>query len=186
MTTSIAQRSAFTPSTNGRSRYGWIRAPRSSPSHRPPRLLLSRRPRRNLQLSCKPTRLGQFRRRRQSKPPGTPDPPGSRSAREAGDLHNAASATRATARRTGKAGRSPAGELTAISRMPDRQSTAFVASIARRTRHLPTKKNWPHDCTFNSCKRQASSISTAIRTRSEWFFAPSFCLSRDVVLATVL
>ncbi len=29
-------------------------------------------------------------------------------------------------------------------------------------------------------------ISTAIRIRSEWFLAPSFCLSRDVVLATVL
>ena len=29
-------------------------------------------------------------------------------------------------------------------------------------------------------------ISTAIRIRSEWFFAPSFCLSSDVVLATVL
>ena len=29
-------------------------------------------------------------------------------------------------------------------------------------------------------------ISTAIRIRSEWFLAPSFCLSREVVLATVL
>ena len=29
-------------------------------------------------------------------------------------------------------------------------------------------------------------ISTAIRIRSEWFLAPSFCLSNDVVLATVL
>ena len=33
---------------------------------------------------------------------------------------------------------------------------------------------------------QPSPISTAIRIRSEWFLAPSFCLSRDVVLATVL
>jgi hypothetical protein len=29
-------------------------------------------------------------------------------------------------------------------------------------------------------------ISTAILIRSEWFLAPSFCFSRDVVLATVL
>jgi hypothetical protein len=28
--------------------------------------------------------------------------------------------------------------------------------------------------------------STAIRIRSEWFFAPSFCFSKDVRLATVL
>ena len=33
---------------------------------------------------------------------------------------------------------------------------------------------------------QPSPISTAIRIRSEWFLAPSFCFSRDVVLATVL
>lgn len=33
---------------------------------------------------------------------------------------------------------------------------------------------------------QPSSISTAIRIRSEWFLAPSFCLSSEVVLATVL
>jgi hypothetical protein len=39
----------------------------------------------------------------------------------------------------------------------------------------------------NECREvQPSSISTAIRIRSEWFLAPSFCLSRDVVLATVL
>jgi len=37
------------------------------------------------------------------------------------------------------------------------------------------------------CTRlQPSSISTAIRIRSEWFLAPSFCLSSEVVLATVL
>lgn len=35
-----------------------------------------------------------------AKPRGTPDPPGTRNPREAGDLHNAASATRAIARRT--------------------------------------------------------------------------------------
>ena len=29
-------------------------------------------------------------------------------------------------------------------------------------------------------------ISTAILIKSEWFLAPNFCLSRDVVLATVL
>ena len=34
--------------------------------------------------------------------------------------------------------------------------------------------------------RQFMPISTAIRIRSEWFLAPSFCLSREVVLATVL
>ena len=34
--------------------------------------------------------------------------------------------------------------------------------------------------------RQLIPISTAILIRSEWFLAPSFCLSRDVVLATVL
>jgi hypothetical protein len=34
--------------------------------------------------------------------------------------------------------------------------------------------------------RQPRSISTAIRIRSEWFLAPSFCLSSEVVLATVL
>ena len=34
--------------------------------------------------------------------------------------------------------------------------------------------------------RQSSPISTAIRIRSEWLFAPSFCLSNEVVLATVL
>ena len=34
--------------------------------------------------------------------------------------------------------------------------------------------------------RQFSPISTAIRIRSEWLFAPSFCLSNEVVLATVL
>jgi hypothetical protein len=33
---------------------------------------------------------------------------------------------------------------------------------------------------------QPRPISTAIRIRSEWFFAPSFCLSNEVVLATVL
>ena len=33
---------------------------------------------------------------------------------------------------------------------------------------------------------QPRPISTAIRIRSEWFFAPSFCLSKEVVLATVL
>src|ERR1700712_3151307 len=34
--------------------------------------------------------------------------------------------------------------------------------------------------------RYASPISTAIRIRSEWFLAPSFCFSSEVVLATVL
>ena len=34
--------------------------------------------------------------------------------------------------------------------------------------------------------RQFIPISTAILIRSEWFLAPNFCLSRDVVLATVL
>ncbi len=29
-------------------------------------------------------------------------------------------------------------------------------------------------------------ISTAMRIRSEWLFAPSFCFSKEVVLATVL
>ena len=38
----------------------------------------------------------------------------------------------------------------------------------------------------NSEGVQRSPISTAIRIKSEWFLAPSFCLSRDVVLATVL
>jgi hypothetical protein len=33
---------------------------------------------------------------------------------------------------------------------------------------------------------QPNPISTAMRIRSEWFFAPSFCLSSEVVLATVL
>ena len=33
---------------------------------------------------------------------------------------------------------------------------------------------------------QPSPISTAIRIRSEWFLAPSFCFSSEVVLATVL
>ncbi|MBA3651685.1 MAG: hypothetical protein H0W66_09455 [Chthoniobacterales bacterium] len=33
---------------------------------------------------------------------------------------------------------------------------------------------------------QPSPISTAIRIRSEWFLAPSFCFSIEVVLATVL
>jgi hypothetical protein len=33
---------------------------------------------------------------------------------------------------------------------------------------------------------QPKPISTAMRIRSEWFLAPSFCLSSDVVLATVL
>jgi hypothetical protein len=37
---------------------------------------------------------------------------------------------------------------------------------------------------FEVC--QPRSISTAIRIRSEWFFALSFCLSNEVVLATVL
>ena len=40
----------------------------------------------------------------------------------------------------------------------------------------------PGACSEN----QPIPISTAILIRSEWFFAPSFCLSRDVVLATVL
>lgn len=35
-------------------------------------------------------------------------------------------------------------------------------------------------------ERQPIPISTAILIRSEWFLAPSFCLSSDVVLATVL
>ena len=34
--------------------------------------------------------------------------------------------------------------------------------------------------------RQPRPISTAIRIRSEWFLAPSFCFSSEVVLATVL
>jgi hypothetical protein len=33
---------------------------------------------------------------------------------------------------------------------------------------------------------QPRPISTAIRIKSEWFFAPSFCLSSEVMLATVL
>lgn len=33
---------------------------------------------------------------------------------------------------------------------------------------------------------QLKRISTAIRIRSEWFLAPSFCLSSEVVFATVL
>ena len=33
---------------------------------------------------------------------------------------------------------------------------------------------------------QPNPISTAIRIKSEWFLAPSFCLSSEVVLATVL
>jgi hypothetical protein len=35
-------------------------------------------------------------------------------------------------------------------------------------------------------RRQLKPISTAMRIRSEWFFAPSFCFSKEVVLATVL
>ena len=33
---------------------------------------------------------------------------------------------------------------------------------------------------------QSIPISTAMRMRSEWFLAPSFCFSSDVVFATVL
>ena len=40
--------------------------------------------------------------------------------------------------------------------------------------------SWPVDAA------QPSPISTAIRIRSEWFLAPSFCFSSEVVLATVL
>ena len=40
---------------------------------------------------------------------------------------------------------------------------------------------------FDLCRAgQPSSISTAIRIKSEWFLAPSFCFSSEVVLATVL
>src|SRR6266536_4080400 len=35
-------------------------------------------------------------------------------------------------------------------------------------------------------RNQPNPISTAIRIRSEWFLAPSFCFSSEVVLATVL
>lgn len=62
---------------------------------------------------------------------------------------------------------------------------------ARRDHSAPTEPacilEQPVRCSGRQCPgRQFMPISTAIRIRSEWFFAPSFCLSRDVVLATVL
>ena len=44
----------------------------------------------------------------------------------------------------------------------------------------------PVQISRQSDAHQPRPISTAIRIRSEWFFAPSFCLSSEVVLATVL
>src|SRR4051812_40480457 len=62
---------------------------------------------------------------------------------------------------------------------------------------LPRRKQAPADgrsrLTGAACSTparpvavQPNLISTAIRIRSEWFLAPSFCFSSEVVLATVL
>ncbi len=61
----------------------------------------------------------------------------------------------------------------------------------RRDRSAPPNRLHPEAAGSASPGRQCPGrqfipISTAILIKSEWFFAPSFCLSRDVVLATVL
>ena len=67
------------------------------------------------------------------------------------------------------------------SHCPDDRRIAATRSVApsRRGRFSGSGAN-------DSAGAQPSPISTAIRIRSEWFLAPSFCLSSEVVLATVL
>lgn len=78
-------------------------------------------------------------------------------------------------------------------RTPDR-SIVSADGVSRRPRIARTRggadpsaepaASW--SSRFGPWRCQFIPISTAIRIRSEWFLAPSFCLSRDVVLATVL
>src|SRR5689334_11704154 len=72
-----------------------------------------------------------------------------------------------------------------------------ISSCAAGVDPLPRRKRAPADGrsrpTGATCSTpagpdavQPNPISTAIRIRSEWFLAPSFCFSSEVVLATVL
>ncbi len=70
---------------------------------------------------------------------------------------------------------SPAGKR------PGTMADGMVAARMRRVLRLAVPADPPARCGI-----QLRPISTAIRMRSEWFLAPSFCLSSDVVLATVL
>jgi hypothetical protein len=73
-------------------------------------------------------------------------------------------------------------------------SSLFVIPIARTTREWQRRERSRREARPVRCFRrrldlvgaQPSPISTAIRIRSEWFLAPSFCFSSEVVLATVL
>lgn len=70
----------------------------------------------------------------------------------------------------------------------------FSPSLSRASELLFNHRNWRSLRAANSGFRfragiaadYSSPISTAMRIRSEWFFAPSFCFSSEVVLATVL
>ena len=71
-----------------------------------------------------------------------------------------------------------------VTHCPDDSANGSDANgRALKARPVRPALNWR---AWSSGEVQPSPISTAIRIRSEWFLAPSFCLSRDVVLATVL
>ena len=57
--------------------------------------------------------------------------------------------------------------------------------LQRRERVAPARRG-RFSSICNAYRAQPNPISPAIRIRSEWFLAPSFCLSSEVVLATVL
>ena len=66
-------------------------------------------------------------------------------------------------------------------------SSSHCPNESRHQRYGPSRRAArPVQIFRQSDSCQPRPISTAIRIRSEWFFAPSFCLSSDVVLATVL
>ena len=97
----------------------------------------------------------------------------------------------------GAAGIITAGAITVITIITEESSLYSLSSPIARTkarmqrcersrpqaRPVQPALNWR---AWSSGEVQPNPISTAIRIRSEWFLAPSFCLSSEVVLATVL
>ena len=84
-----------------------------------------------------------------------------------------------------------AGAITVATTDPQglRWTTAFVDPIAptkASTGDMDGRADRRGQFSLQAVACQPSPISTAIRIRSEWFLAPSFCFSSEVVLATVL
>ena len=98
----------------------------------------------------------------------------------------------AAAAATITAGEEAAATTTAGVTIAHQTGIRFRHIIARTKANLAM--NWPRPSAAvqflsgigTESDRQPRPISTAIRIRSEWFLAPSFCFSSDVTLATVL